>query len=83
MIETSQRVAQGFEDAVTGGRLTREELFDNRYVPIEGTNPPQFRTRYLDVLEKILPAIQEPLLASDKRMVFCAAVDRNAYLGGA
>ena len=81
VIETSQRVAQGFEAAVTSGRLTRDELFDNRYAPIEGTNPQQFRTRYLDVLEKILPAIQDPLLASDKRMVFCAAVDRNAYLG--
>jgi methyl-accepting chemotaxis protein len=28
----------------------------------------------------ILPQIQEPILASDKRMVFCAAVDRNGYL---
>ena len=27
-----------------------------------------------------MPDIQEPLLASDKRMVFCAAVDRNGYL---
>lgn len=80
VIETARRVAQAFEDAVTGGRLTRDELFDNRYVPIEGTNPPQYRTRYIDVLEKILPPVQEPLLASDKRMIFCAAVDRNAYL---
>jgi methyl-accepting chemotaxis protein len=27
-----------------------------------------------------LPPIQEALLASDERMVFCAAVDRNGYL---
>jgi methyl-accepting chemotaxis protein len=40
----------------------------------------QHRTRFLDVVEGILPNIQEPLLASDKRMVFCAAVDRNGYL---
>ena len=32
------------------------------------------------MLEGLLPAIQEPLLASDKRMIFCAAVDRNGYL---
>ena len=32
------------------------------------------------MIEQLLPAIQEPLLASDKRMVFCAAVDRNGYL---
>ena len=80
-IEASQRVAAAFTEAVTAGKLTREELFDNRYVPIEGTEPQQFRTRFLDVIEDILPAIQEPLLAADKRMIFCAAVDRNGYLG--
>ena len=60
--------------------LTREALFDADYQPIEGSNPQQFRTRALDALEALLPPIQEPLLASDKRMTFCAAVDRNAYL---
>jgi methyl-accepting chemotaxis protein len=61
--------------------LTREALFDNHYEPIEGTDPQQFRTRFLSALENILPPIQEPLLASDPRMVFCTAVDRNGYLG--
>ena len=28
----------------------------------------------------MLPPIQEPLLANEARMVFCAAVDRNGYL---
>jgi len=79
-IDTAGMVSMAFEEAVNAGRLTREALFDTDYVPIEGTNPPQVRSRALDVLEAILPAIQEPLLASDKRMVFCAAVDRNGYL---
>ena len=55
-------------------------MFDNCYVPIPGTDPLQHRTRFLEVVEGILPNVQEPLLASDKRMVFCAAVDRNGYL---
>jgi methyl-accepting chemotaxis protein len=80
-IEVSQRVAQALTEAVTDGRITRDDLFDNRYMPIEGTDPPQFRTRFLDLIEKVLPPIQEPLLASDPRMIFCAAVDRNGYLG--
>jgi methyl-accepting chemotaxis protein len=56
------------------------DLFDNEYVPIPGTEPLQHRTRFLALAEKLLPDIQEPLLASDKRMVFCVAVDRNGYL---
>ena len=40
----------------------------------------QHRTRFLSAFEDLLPAIQEPLLAGDPRMVFCATVDRNGYL---
>ena len=75
------RISPALEKAVSDRLLTREDLFDNNYVPIEGTNPQQYRTRFLETLERILPPIQEELLASDKRMFFCVAVDRNAYLG--
>jgi methyl-accepting chemotaxis protein len=40
-------------------------LFDNDYVAIEDTDPMQYRTRFLSVLEDVLPPIQETLLASD------------------
>lgn len=74
------RISALFEDAVARGLVGEEDLFDNQYVPIAGTNPLQHRTRFLGWLETVLPDIQEPLLASDERMVFCAAVDRNGYL---
>ena len=32
------------------------------------------------MLERVLPAIQEPVLSLDKRVVFCATVDRTGYL---
>ncbi len=79
-MDAAARIAMAFEGAVSAGNLTHEDLFDNNYVPIDGTNPVQFRTRFLNALETILPAIQEPLLASDRRMFFCACVDRNGYL---
>jgi methyl-accepting chemotaxis protein len=79
-VEAAAAISQAFEQAVTSGKLTREALFDTDYVAIEDTNPQQFRTRALAVLETLLPPIQEPLLSCDKRMTFCAAVDRNGYL---
>ena len=79
-IATANRISRLFEDAVTQGRISQENLFDNNYVPIAGTEPLQHRTRFLEFTESVLPGIQEPLLASDKRLVFCAAVDRNGYL---
>jgi len=80
-IEAAQRISQALENAASRGKLARDALFDNNYVPIEGTNPPQFRTQFLGTLEEIIPPIQEPLLASDPRMFFCVTVDRNGYLG--
>ncbi|WP_048708114.1 methyl-accepting chemotaxis protein [Microvirga massiliensis] len=78
--ETARQMELALEQAVTKGRLAREALFDADYRPIQGTDPQQFETRSLKVLEDLLPAIQEPLLAADRRMVFCVAIDRNGYI---
>jgi methyl-accepting chemotaxis protein len=78
--DAAAMVSMALEEAVADGKITPEALFDVEYVPIAETNPIQYRTRSLDVLEGLLPPIQEPLLAHDPRMVFCAAVDRNGYL---
>ena len=79
-IEAAGRVARAFEHAVSQKVIALDDLFDNNYVAIPGTEPLQHRTRFLELTERLLPDIQEPLLASDKRMVFCVAVDRNGYL---
>jgi methyl-accepting chemotaxis protein len=80
VLDASAEVSHAIETASERHRLSREDLFDNDYRPIPGTNPVQFTTRYLKALEEALPAIQERWLATDKQMVFCAALDRNAYL---
>jgi methyl-accepting chemotaxis protein len=79
-IAAADRISRLLEEAVSERRISLDDLFDNTYVPIPNTNPPQYTTRFLALTDELLPAIQEPLLASDKRMVFCAAVDRNGYL---
>jgi methyl-accepting chemotaxis protein len=79
-MSTAAKISALFEDAIDHGQISQADLFDNVYVPIEGTNPQQFRTRYLDWLDHVLPPIQEALRDSDDRMIFCATIDRNAYL---
>lgn len=83
-IERAQRGAAAVEQAMTkavdDGLLSLDALFDVAYKPIAGSNPQQCGNRALDVLDRILPQVQEPLLASDASMVFCAAVDINGYL---
>ena len=61
-------------------QLHEAQLFDRTYVPISGTAPQQVRTAYVDVFDRLLPPIQEPVLEFDAKVVFCAAVDVNGYL---
>jgi methyl-accepting chemotaxis protein len=77
-IKAAEAVSRAFEEAITNRRLTMEMLFDAEYVRIEGSNPPQYRTNALELLEQILPPIQEPLL-EDPNVVFAVAIDRNAW----
>jgi methyl-accepting chemotaxis protein len=79
-IAVAAEISEVFEDVVAKGEITFDALFDNNYIPIEGTDPVQYRTRFLDLLERILPPIQNPVIETDKPMILCATIDRNGYL---
>jgi methyl-accepting chemotaxis protein len=79
-MEAGTALTRIFEQAVARGEVSVDELFDTDYAEIAGTNPVQYRTRYLAWAERALPAFQEAFLARDPRMAFSAMVDRNGYL---
>lgn len=79
-MKAAAEVSAHFECLIADGRISQQVLFDTDYEPIPGTQPQQFRTRYLDVLEQTLPEILERHRALDSRMAFCIVVDRNGYL---
>ncbi|HEX2117072.1 MAG TPA: methyl-accepting chemotaxis protein, partial [Alphaproteobacteria bacterium] len=78
--EAAARIAERFEQALAKGEVSLVDLFDEDYKPIAGTNPQQFMTRFVALTDRALPEIQEPILASDPKIVFGAALDRNGYL---
>lgn len=77
---TARAMSDALEQAVRRGEISVDALFDESYVPIQGTNPIQYRTRFLDLTDRLFPSFQEPMLDLDRRVAFCAAVDRNGYL---
>jgi methyl-accepting chemotaxis protein len=79
-LEAGSELTKIFEQGVASGAVSIEDLFDTNYVEISGTNPVQYRTRFLDWADRVLPALQESFVTKDKRMAFCAVVDRNGYL---
>jgi methyl-accepting chemotaxis protein len=78
--ETARKISAAFEEAISKGRISMADLFDETYVPIPGTNPQQHVTRFATFTDEILPQFQEANLTFDDRVAFCVAIDRNGYI---
>jgi methyl-accepting chemotaxis protein len=79
-MEAGTALTSLFEQAVASGAVSIDDMFDEDYAEIAGTNPLQHRTRILGWADRVLPPFQEAFLAKDPRMVFCVMIDRNGYL---
>ena len=78
--DTAEQIGTAMEEAVKQGTLSLDDLFDQNYQPVAGTDPQQFVTRATTVLEKILPQFQEDLLNRNPELIFAVSVDTNGYL---
>jgi methyl-accepting chemotaxis protein len=83
-IAAAQQAAAGIgallNDAVRQGQAKLDELFDERYTPIAGSEPQQHLTRFSKLADRLFPSVQEPMLQVDPQIVFCIAADRNGYI---
>jgi methyl-accepting chemotaxis protein len=80
VIDTAKQISKAFESAVERGEITVDQLMDEKYREIAGTNPKQYLTDYVAFTDRILPAIQDPIQKIDPRVVFCVAWARGGYL---
>jgi methyl-accepting chemotaxis protein len=80
VVNTAGRIAAAFESAVERGDISIEQLMDEDYREIPGTNPKQYLTNYVAFTDRILPPIQDPIQKLDPRIVFCVAWAKGGYL---
>lgn len=73
------QVTQAIEEALKRGELSETILFDEDYQLIAGSQPKQYTTRALSVLETLLPPLLNEALKTDPRIVFSIAVDVNGW----
>lgn len=76
---TAQRVSTILEAAIAQGRLSLDELMDENYRPVPGSNPQQVVTRFSDAADKLLVEVLDGVLSISDRVVFCTVIDRNGY----
>jgi len=79
-IETAKRISAAFEAAIERGEIRLDQLMDENYREIPGTDPKQYLTDYVEFTDRILPPIQDPLQNTDPRIVFCVAWANSGYL---
>lgn len=78
--QAAGEIAALLEGALRDGMVRIDDLFDEKYQPMAGTNPAQHTTRFCDVADRLFPAVQERVLGLSDKVVFCIAVDRNGYV---
>lgn len=78
-IDSANKVANVFEQSIKDGVITEQDLFDRDYKAIEGTSPQKYSTRFDEFTDRVLPAIQEPVVKANSDILFAGAVDNNGY----
>ena len=78
--DTAAHIGRLFEQAIDSKEITWEQLWDVDYRMIPDSEPAQYSTKFLALCDRILPAIQEPILQKNPNIAFNASVDRNGYL---
>ncbi len=66
-------------EAVTSGKLTLEDVFDENYIPIPGTDPPKYHTRFDAFCDEAIQDLEDDHL-KDNQVVFAVLADRNGYV---
>jgi methyl-accepting chemotaxis protein len=77
--QAARDVGSLFEKAIARGEISEAALFDRRYIAIPNTNPPKHRSAFDQFTDRVLPPLQEALLAAMPQLAFAGAVDNNGY----
>lgn len=72
-------IGEIFERAIENGRITQHDLFDRNYLPINGTNPQKYNTKFDRFTDEVLPDLQEPIVDKYSAILYAGAVDDNGY----
>ncbi|MDT8999325.1 methyl-accepting chemotaxis protein [Paucibacter sp. APW11] len=76
----ASEIAGLLEQALAQGQIKESQLFDEQYRPIPGTAPAQHLSAFVELADRLFPAVQERMLSLSEKVVYCIAVDRNGYV---
>jgi methyl-accepting chemotaxis protein len=78
--QAAGQISKLLEDAVRTQSISLQDLFDDNYIAVPGSDPAQHLTRFCAVADRLFPQVQEKALSLSDKVVYCIAVDRNGYV---
>lgn len=78
--ECRKEIVAEFESILATNTLSFNQLFDTFYIPIPNTDPQKYSTQYDKITDQRLRIIFDKYLASDERLLFVVATDKNGYV---
>jgi len=78
--ETCRRIQSEIEKAIDAGEVSLEDVFDQDYEIVAGSNPVQYNVRFNDTADRLIRPILDMSESSDARIIGCAIGDTNGYL---
>lgn len=78
--ERAAAIGRALEQAVEGGKITAEGLFDGNYQAIANTRPQKYHSRFDNLTDQLFPPLQEPVLSANREAVYAIGCDRRGYV---
>ena len=77
---TAAEIGCTLDAAITRGDIAVDALFDRHYTPVPDIEPPRFRTAFDAVCDRLLPALQEPVLEAHPWIAFAICANPDGYV---
>jgi HAMP domain-containing protein len=75
----AKAVSKLFEEALDGGVLQADDIFDTKYQPYGKFDPPKYHTKFDAYTDRAILALQDEMLKNPS-IVFAVSVDNYGYL---
>jgi len=78
--QSAAQISKLLEDALRTQSISLQDLFDENYAAIAGSNPAQHSSRFWTLADRLFAQVQEKALGLSDKVVYRIAVDRNGYV---
>lgn len=78
-LQGAANITRVLQQAISDGSIAEADLFDEAYVPVPGTQPQKYQTRFTNLFKQRVQSVLDDILAQSANFRFAFAVDRNGY----